>query len=117
MDIDSILELLGLAEDIDIDIPDEVCLPDDSIDLDVDSIESDYTPGAYTSLNDQYNVSSHGDSDQFWINEKKSIEKEIAFCENQMNTNDYIQSSSYKTFINNKYAHALNKLKEVLKHI
>ncbi|MBO7256259.1 MAG: hypothetical protein J6V04_02910 [Bacteroidales bacterium] len=63
------------------------------------------------------NVSFYGDSDQFWINEKKSIEKEMAFCENQMNTNNYIQSASYKTFIDNKYAHALNKLKEVLKHI
>lgn len=57
MDIDSIFDILGLADDIDIDIPDEVCLPDDSIDLDIDSIESDYTPEAYTSLNDQYNVS------------------------------------------------------------
>lgn len=63
------------------------------------------------------NVSFYGDSDQFWINEKKSIEKEMEFCENQMNTNNYIQSTSYKTFIDNKYAHALNKLKEVLKHI
>lgn len=62
-------------------------------------------------------VSFYGNSDQFWINEKKSIDNELKFCENQMNTNNYIQSTSYKTFIDNKYAHALNKLKEVLKHI
>lgn len=57
MDIDSILELLGLAEDVDIDIPDDICIPDDSIGLDVDAIDSDYIPEAYTDLSDQYNVS------------------------------------------------------------
>ena len=40
MDIDSILELLGLAEDIDIDIPDDICIPDDSIGLDIDDIDA-----------------------------------------------------------------------------
>lgn len=57
MDIDSILDLLGLDGDIDIDIPDDVYVPDDSTGLDVDAIDSDYAPEAYTDLSDQYNVS------------------------------------------------------------
>ena len=59
MDIDSILELLGLAEDIDIDIPDDVCIPDDSIGLDIDDIDD---VGNYNepSQRDSSNISFNG---------------------------------------------------------
>ena len=62
MDIDSILELLGLAEDIDIDIPDDVCIPDDSIGLDIDDIDDIDDVSNYNepSQGDSSNISFHG---------------------------------------------------------
>lgn len=61
MDIDSILEFLGLAEDIDIDIdiPDDVCMPDDSIGLDIDDID-DVSNYNEPSQGDSSNISFHG---------------------------------------------------------
>ena len=61
MDIDSILDLLGLAEDIDIDIdiPDDVCTPDDSIGLDIDDID-DVSNYNEPSQGDSSNISFHG---------------------------------------------------------
>ena len=67
MDIDSILELLGLDEDIDIDIdiPDDVCIPDDSIGLDIDDIDNiddidDVSNYNEPSQGDSSNISFHG---------------------------------------------------------
>lgn len=79
MDIDSILELLGLAEDIDVDIPDDVCIPDDSIGLDIDDIDD---VGNYNepSQGDSSNISFHGRCWDKCTSDSGRVAVRIAVC-------------------------------------
>lgn len=79
MDIDSILELLGLAEDIDIDIPDDVCIPDDSIGLDIDDID-DVSNYNEQSQGDLSNISFHGRCWDKCTSDSGRVAVRIAVC-------------------------------------
>ena len=82
MDIDSILELLGLAEDIDIDIPDDVCIPDDSIGLDIDDIDDIDDVSNYNepSQGDSSNISFHGRCWDKCTSDSGRVAVRIAVC-------------------------------------
>lgn len=70
MDLDEILDALGLVSDIEIDVPDSIDLPEDFID----------TPDAFDDIEDQYNVSFGADenADGFIPDGKISLERTIS---------------------------------------